>query len=570
MRPVGKKWTRLPAGVLWVAAVMGMSGAAIGSPGIDGVPDGVETSRPLPLYFPAAQNDDSSWLKIRALALDVREKSTRALLELTRKRTTVEHSKTRLELVRALSAHEQHSATQDPLRTEVVRALIVLFEVQVDASRGKKNESNGPLRHLSRGTAAMALAITEHPEALRKLVAVALNGVHGDPTGAELARAALRAVPTQALNAQTLAPLFSPTDVKEALKHPRDEGTPAKAPPPSPELLVALGKSWETATTTTGASDYQHALHALLQEQALPRAYREVKSWAAAHKNSPKWTMRSAALLSGRLPRSVLKRAIEHARTSLNSSEEAEVSAAAWLLAVVDPYSTRSLLKKTEPKVTFAILRQASEGVVAEFVAETLLGIPANSGLQKEERMEDVARKMILLEPNTWHRISTAQLRRWQADHDGGEWHAALASRVRKDGRGLAPQISTVRHWLNDENSELRSGVAWGLGESPSSHVAALLFSAYREETDPVVRRALVSSLNKKNLSALPLVRNLIALDPDDGCRAIAKGEVDPGATGVYLTLSHRKLEKVEDRQGRLLHVVPDGDGFVGIVRSTL
>src|SRR5690606_32195965 len=239
----------------------------------------------------------------------------------------VEGAKTRLEVVRALSVHGQNRARRDPIRARIVRALMVLFEVEGDPPQAKMSESDGPVRHLTRGTAAMALARAEHPEALRKLVAVALSGDHSAPVGASLAGTALGPVSKGALGLRNLAPLFAANDVKKALTPPSLEPTRPQEPPPSPEALAALGQSWLEVDVNIEPRplDFQQAIHVLLKRETLPNAYREAKNWEAAHKKKPTWAMRSAALLSHRLPASVVKKTIKLARSSLHSPDKLEL-----------------------------------------------------------------------------------------------------------------------------------------------------------------------------------------------------------------------------------------------------
>src|SRR5690606_11804944 len=217
-------------------------------------------------------------------------------------------------------------------------------------------------------------------------------------------------------------------------------------PPPSPEALAALGQSWLEVDVNIEPRplDFQQAIHVLLKRETLPNAYREAKNWEAAHKKKPTWAMRSAALLSHRLPASVVKKTIKLARSSLHSPDKLELSAAAWLLSVVEPSAARALLKGAGPEVTFAILRQASDGIVASIAADALPEGTDAKQVNKEDRVAQIARRMMLLEPSTWERFSTAELRKWQSDQGGPEWLAPLASRPRldqqgHDQQGLAP-----------------------------------------------------------------------------------------------------------------------------------
>ena len=74
----------------------------------------------------------------------------------------------------------------------------------------------------------------------------------------------------------------------------------------------------------------------------------------------------------------------------------------------------------------------------------------------------------------------------------------------------------------------VRSHLLWGLGYSPESDAVSLLVQAYRQETEPRVRRAVIRGLSLRDephrTATLLMAR---AFDPDSAVRALARSALE-------------------------------------------
>lgn len=518
---------------------------------------------------------------LRDLESDLRPSASRRLVELSGQHTVLNNPTWRLSLIRALARHERHRTRVESIRLEILRALISLVDAEETITEDGTvlDLERGAWRHLARGTAAMALARSRHPLALKKLLALALGGDQMDPVGAQVALSALRSLPKSALQTKELLRLFPAeairkiSDPDSVLELPHFHGTRVSTEAFTPKTLVLASKGSEPAPTkprtestiSESSADFLsfEAMIALLhQEASLPRTFAHVKSWEQALKEDPAWTLRALALLGTQLEAPVLAWGKRTALAATRATSKVERSAGAWCSAALAPDSVRELLARNDPVITRAVLRQASDGEVSQTVAAFL----HQDRLKGDEK--NLALSMVLQDPNRWPEFSTSFLRAQEEEHSGAG-RAALSSRLRAQGPGLGPDVESVRNWLNSATPEVRGAVAFGLGEAPSGPAQGLLFWAYRKESHPQTRRAIVASIEKTPLAKNPDFRELLAIDPDERCRAFLSGGAKSKGLGMHIGWASRRTTEVTDGEGRILEVAPAPDGFVGIVRSS-
>ncbi len=512
---------------------------------------------------------------LRALEADVRPATTRKLVELAESSDAGDSATWRLALVRALAYHEQRSKERGDLHLDVLRALVRLFAASdTGGAEEPRNAGNpGAERHLVRGTAAMALARSLHPLALKKLLAVALSGGETDPVGVTFAVGALRSIPPDIVRSKDLSQLFSSEAIDSVL---RSESRTADRDLDklTPFDLVQLGAasvsprergertSREANIPEATADDYARDLRYLLELRSLPRQLSRVQAWQRAFDEDPTWTLRTWAFLGEILDRPVFTWGQKKAHGLVNAKSDVTRSAAAWALSVTSPESVAELLERNDPIVTRAVLRQASEGQVARVVFSAL----ERASLPKED--EDAAWGMVLQAPSVWASLSTARLRKLEKEHSPAVT-AALSSRLRSTARGLGPDAATIRSWLNDKSPQLRSSAALGLAYAATSTAQGMLYQAYRNESDERVRRAIVSSISQTPLGKNATFLELLRLDPDDDARDLVFNSSESRRRAFFVGHSARAVAKVHDRQGRILEIPPAPDGFTGIVGSS-
>ncbi len=505
---------------------------------------------------------------LRALEGDVRPLVTRQLIELAHNSSRAEGGLFRLELIRALAHHEQELRSSPHQRTLVVRTLIHLFASEYDPTGTSENPRAGAERHLSRGTAAMALARSKHPLALRKLVAVALEGGQSDPVGAQLALLALRSIPPTSLQQGAVEPLFSEKEIRRLLEKAASP-TPVRLKELTPQSLVQLLVGQEASASKADSrredgeerksAEYADALALVLHASSLPSSFQQVRSWQQALDQQPSATLRTLAFLGPRLPKPAFAFARRASLDRLDSKIESIRSAAAWCLSVLSPGDVNAILERKDSALLLAVLRQASDGPVSDLVLEAL-----NQRLIPKDQRE-TAWRMVLQNPSIWPKLSTARLRRLESERMP-EIHGPLASRLRTSAHGLGPDVDAVRAWLNNESPEIRAATAHGLARAVTPAARGLLYQAYRTEYEPSVRRALAAALRQTALSQNSDFLELVSIDPD----VIGRESRHPrDADGFYVLWSSRRSVSLRDSEGRFFDIPAAPDGFVGIVRTS-
>lgn len=579
-RSEGPSRTRPTTGLRWAIGVAAT--LTIFSPveaGANASTSGLSTrpaSKSAPLLNPLLRGNGKLTgnyeIDLRNLAGDDRPLASRRLVQLSMQHGVLNSPTRRLALVRALAKHESRLAQNEGVHLEVLRALIRLFvsEDETHQEGVEPHLESGVLRHLIRGSAAMALARSQHPLALKKLIATALSGGQLDPVGARLAVTALRSLEPESLHTPPLARLFS-AEAIDRITRPSDGERSISMEDLTPVSLIETAQAESSARRkrpddqTVDSEDppsFQDLLFHLKRSVTLPRAFTRVRAWEAAYEKDSVWTLRTLALLGTRLETRVLSWGRKRALEATRASSEVERSAGAWCVATIAPDAVADLLEKNDGVITRAILRQASEGEVAETVAAFLKKRKIDS------KAAHLAFRMVLQDPERWSNFSTKSLREYQSEH-GAAVLAALASRLRSAEPGLGPNIIAARSWLNSPSGEIRSAAALGLSHASESSALGLLFWAYLKESNPLARRAIVASIARTPLAKSPEFLDLLAIDPETGCRALLNESEERNSTGLYLGWSVRRTATVTDREGRAFQLAPAPDGFVGIVRSS-
>lgn len=511
---------------------------------------------------------------LRNLAGDTRPLASRQLVQLSTQHAILNDPHLRLALVRALAKHETELAPDENVRLEILRVLMRLFTADDEPTLVTTDSEvpHGGLRHLARGSAAMALARSQHPLALKKLLATALGGAQQDPIGARLAVTALRSLEEEPLHTPELVRLFS-ADAIERIAHPAERERLFSTEGLTPASLIKAAKAERSARENPDAEraqlsesrlgpSFEELVVELLRSRDLPRAFARVRTWETAWRREPVWTLRTLALLKSRLDAPVINWGKRTAQKATRASSELVRSAGAWCVATIAPDSVRDLLHEKDDVTTRAILSQASEGKVAEIVGEFL---------RKKKLDPEAARlgfRMVVHAPEQWPTFSTAFLREHQLEMSPAVL-APLSSRLRVEPHGLGPDVTTVEGWLASSSPEVRSATALGLAHASAGPARGLLFQAYQRESNPVTRRAIVASIAKTSLAKNSQFLQLLSIDPDPQCRELMIERAVLNRPGVHISWSVRRTVQVTDREGRVLELAPAPDGFVGIVRSS-
>lgn len=470
--------------------------------------------------------------------------AARRLLEASRRAEINENPRLCLQLVRAL---HQHSG--GPLREEVVAALGEFFQ----PSNARSQPAQGELRHFVRGSAALALAASQHPRALRLLLVAARAENETDPTATYLARAALEAHPPGAAAKQSLEFLKLSSD--RPLAEPHAKGSASADPsewPPASDPQSGFARALRTLNVAS--------TDATLQSGGW---------WKGALESGPSpWPLRTLTILSLR-HENLIPLLLERAQIALGDAAPVIRAAAAFAFAVHEPDRAAAFLKSTDTAVRVAALRQAHSGILAR---------QARAALRKDVR----GPFSISLEAG----VSPADLPTralWAglaAPTEDAPWRAILAERALGSERTpIGPDASQLTQWFSSDIPRERSAVAWGLGSSNDPAAAGVLVRAYRTEPSPVVRRAIVRALaRKKGTGVERQLLEIQQLDPDPLCRAAAtNGQrqlwVLQQRYAIALVAPSPPSDKTAAPEvrwstvaGRPLNLQPDADGFVGVV----
>jgi cellulose synthase operon protein C len=249
----------------------------------------------------------------------------------------------------------------------------------------------------------------------------------------------------------------------------------------------------------------------------------------------------------------------------LRSRDPVDRAAAATWLGAAHPEQLPTLVASSDAAVVIAAMRWlAGSRDAAEAATSRLLETP--DGVLAE------ALALALVVPEARSRVPTRVLLRLIERGGAAAPLAALTLAERQD-----PAVEDdVRALLASPSALIRGQVALGLGAHPERKVVAWLEEAYRFETDPGVRRALVRAALRRPEPTRERLLGLAAdLDPDPSVRAIAsfgrgglvvQTDPDPRQTLCVVLERHDDASPhlvVQLPSGEALPLVPDPDGLV-------
>jgi hypothetical protein len=386
------------------------------------------------------------------------------------------------------------------LRSEALLALAKIDRVAaVTLARGFfKNEKHRSLRV----SATRVLAVARDSEA-----AAALDALLAEPSLVGEALAIALDAPSPAL----AAPLARAT--------PSDPGDGER-------LLAALGRAGGAA-----------ALERL--ERALGRPE---LAWAAAYALALSADRGADDVLDRALDRPATRRdaaraavlrvragksgvsGLDDALASLErSSAPADRAAAAFCRAALDPDAGARLVLARDAVVARAASRAALDPEVG-IAAARRLAIEPDAGFR-------TALSVALVRAEAADEVPTAVLTALY-EAKGAAAHLAAFALAARDTDAGRPRL---RELLSSGDPLLRAHVALGLARSELSSSVGLLDDAYRFESDPLVRRAILSTLARRPEPGRARTLRLAAdLDPDDlarntARRALARNEPHAG-----------------------------------------
>ena len=568
------------------AAVFSVSGTNLGAPSPISIQGRLATppdSSTVAALKALVNSPGSRLVEVRALAATVDATAETRLLEIFEENRERPDPLLELELVRALSSH-----TSGPRRDDVVRALLALFErgrlvssqprsSENEASDGLTESQSGSLLNFVRGSAALALARAQHPEAARVLVLTATASEQEDPEGAQFAREALAEVPLSPatknglgalVDARSLAKLSDPVPLRKfPVESPTELHHLAEVGRGSNEQLTQRPDNEDTLST------WRDVIEALASRETWPAPFADPDSWKKATELDGPWTLRALALLTPHQPQ-LAKVAERAAKNSLKSRDNNQRGAAAFLLAVLSPTDAAKYLKSKDEVMRNAVLSQANHGILAEAAYRHAHSLSETSADRKpgpkSSPVANQAFRASLHEPTTWKHWSWRSLWDIGATAQFVEWTSPLASRMISAPGAGAPSVSQVTRWLNDPSPQLRAAVIAGLARNDSPSARGLLLSTYRTETDVAVRRGICRAFWVQQIQSEVAIERLIRLEPDRGCRSLAQGRPDPEARQIRVLRASTTPVEIIDRVGSTHLVFAAPDGFVGLVDADL
>ena len=231
------------------------------------------------------------------------------------------------------------------------------------------------------------------------------------------------------------------------------------------------------------------------------------------------WLVRSTAF--GEPPSKVLGE-FERAFASV---EPADRALGAYALTLLGRIPVTQTLAKAEPVVAMAVL-SAAASLGSRAIAE--LAPLARRALERgprfamvvrdeSERIDEAALALALLAVPELG--SSAAIAAWA--ESGGV--ASPQAAYRLAARDPLPFRGRLDALLAGTSPLVRVHAALGLGESPAADAAVRLAMAYRLETEPEVRRAVVRALSRRRESVrVAVLEQAATLDPDNDVRALA------------------------------------------------
>ncbi|MBX3184056.1 MAG: HEAT repeat domain-containing protein [Polyangiaceae bacterium] len=325
------------------------------------------------------------------------------------------------------------------------------------------------------------------------------------------------------------------------------------------ELFAALGAAGGEQATS-------RLVEALASEDQAPAALALARSPGAeaaltaalgeptrAHAASRALALRSVAW------RRVSGRAERTWREQLRSKEPATRAAGAFGLALTSDDHGRALILRDDPAVAIAAARTA-------LGRPTLLLACAERLAEERDPRVATAMAISLTSPAAAERVPTEALLRLV--HQGGAArYLAVYALSQRDAPALRPEIE---RWLAAGDPELRRSAALGLGLAAHPSAVGRLERAYRFESDPHVRHALVLAMGSRpEPTRRRLLQTTATLDPDAevyrAARLLAKQPGAPRTAGQATTWLELQgglgSLAVLTRTTPALPFVPDPDG---------
>jgi hypothetical protein len=193
-------------------------------------------------------------------------------------------------------------------------------------------------------------------------------------------------------------------------------------------------------------------------------------------------------------------------------------AALSFVRATLDPELGAKLVGSRDGIVVRAAARAALEDEVS-FAAAQRLAVETNAELR-------TALALALTRPDAADRVPTRVLVELFELH-GAAAHLAAFALAARDGDAERPRL---RELLASGDPLLRAHVALGLARSRESSAIGLLDEAYRFESEPLVRRAIVRALAARTEPGRERTLRLAAdLDPDDDARALSRRALASG-----------------------------------------
>lgn len=289
--------------------------------------------------------------------------------------------------------------------------------------------------------------------------------------------------------------------------HPDDAGV----------IFAAIGRAGGREAAAALARQLSHASHGSLAAYALALAPGDAATDAletALSAGAPGVRRNAARALV--LRRHALRQSASgldaELERLLGSSDPADRAAGAWGRALGSESAAIALIASADPDVARAAARQAFSPALSRAAAARLV-------TEKVPALRN-ALATCLGDPAAASEVPTPVLVEL-IDEAGAATPIAAQALASRDTRDLRQRIEPL---LGSADALVRASVALGLAESREPSAVGLLERAYRFETNPAVRHAIVASLSRRRERSRSRVLSLAAdLDGDRAVREAAR-----------------------------------------------
>lgn len=397
--------------------------------------------------------------------------------------------------------------------------------------------------------------------AAARILAMARDAKAGEATAALLGDSATYEAGLE-LALQAALPGAIPALVGQLGKRPHDAG----------RILAAIGRAGGEPAARALERQLAHADHGALAAYALALAPGDASTSALERAlGSAAVPARRNAARAAVLRRRALGASVSGTDAALDrllaSSDAADRAAGAWGRAALQTDDAVALIGSPDPAIVRAAGRQAFVPDVAVAAARRLAR-EADASLK-------TALASALAAPAAASRVPTAVLLEL-IDAGGAAMPIAAQALAARDTIELRQRIEPL---AASPDALVRSSVALGLGDSREPSAVGLLARAYRFETDPRVRHAIVVALSRRGERTRERTLSLAAdLDPDRRVREAARlagagqrlARLDAGRGTLWLALSANTRGAVAEHAvelgtapGPVLPLAADPDGAV-------